>query len=115
MLSQADLMASAAAHGVHPIVHLEPFYGNPADAPARPPVFAGLEFRVPVDSIATLPPFGCGAESSAPSRLEQMARNETQQVMLALRLLLRICHALCMLRTACMHMLASAHSPTVKQ
>ena len=54
---------------MHPIVHLEPFYGNPAHAPERPPVFAGLEFRVPVDSIATLPPFGQSVlEKLTPSR-----------------------------------------------
>ena len=55
--------------GMHPILHLEPFYGNSAHAPERPPVFAGLEFRVPVDSLATLPPFGQNVlEKLAPSR-----------------------------------------------
>ena len=40
MLLQADLDASAAEHGVQPIVHLRPFYGNPQDAPARSQVRA---------------------------------------------------------------------------
>lgn len=52
-------------------MHLEPFYGNPSDAPVRPPVFAGLEFKVPVDSIAMLPAFGSGASSFGPSAMEQ--------------------------------------------
>ena len=33
----------------------EPFYGNPADKPPRPTVFAGREFRVP--SVDDVPPF----------------------------------------------------------
>ena len=69
---QEELAATASEHGILPIVHLEPFYGNPGDAPARPPVFAGLEFRVPVDSIASLPAIGCGPASSGPGQLERL-------------------------------------------
>lgn len=65
---QAELTASMPELGMHPIVHLEPFYGDPAHAPERPPVFAGLEFRVPVDSIASLPAFS----HTGPGRLEAL-------------------------------------------
>lgn len=42
---QAELEASAWAHGVSPIAHTDPYYGNPADVPERPRVFAGQVFR----------------------------------------------------------------------
>ena len=40
-----------------PIIHPEPFYGNPADVPDRPVVFAGLEFKVPSSAVGNLPLF----------------------------------------------------------
>ena len=40
-----------------PIIHPEAFYGNPADVPDRPVVFAGLEFKVPSSAVGNLPLF----------------------------------------------------------
>ena len=40
-----------------PVLHPDPFYGNPADVPERPVVFAGLEFKVPSSAVSNLPLF----------------------------------------------------------
>lgn len=40
-----------------PIIHPDPFYGNPADVPDRPVIFAGLEFKVPSSAVGNLPLF----------------------------------------------------------
>ncbi|KAK9800905.1 hypothetical protein WJX73_009136 [Symbiochloris irregularis] len=75
--TQAELEANLSQHGMHPIVHLEPFFGDPAHAPERPQVLAGLEFRVPVDSIATLPPFGCSSASGGRGVLERLRMGQS--------------------------------------
>jgi hypothetical protein len=49
-------------------VHQAPFYDNPADVPERPPVWAGLEFRVPSADACHLPPFRPGAPRPPPRR-----------------------------------------------
>ena len=57
---QAELDASMAELGILPIIHPEPFYGNPADMPDRGPVFANLEFRVASSATSSLPLFRQG-------------------------------------------------------
>lgn len=54
---QAQLDASMAEQGLLPIIHHEAFYGNPADVPDRPVVFAGVHFRVPSSAVGSLPLF----------------------------------------------------------
>lgn len=63
---QAELEESLEATGTAPVVHQAPFYGNPADVPERPPVWAGLEFRVPSVDAACLPPFRPGQHPRPP-------------------------------------------------
>jgi hypothetical protein len=41
------------ALGGMPQLHREPFYGNPADKPPQPAVFAGREFRWADQAVCT--------------------------------------------------------------
>ena len=54
---QRELDVSMEEQAILPIIHPEPFYGNPADVPDRPVVFAGLEFKVPSSAVGNLPLF----------------------------------------------------------
>lgn len=54
---QKELDVSMDEQSILPIIHPEPFYGNPADVPDRPVVFAGLEFKVPSSAVGNLPLF----------------------------------------------------------
>ena len=57
-LAQGELEASLGTHGLQRVVHREPFYSDPADAPKRPIHLAGLEFRIPTSAVSELPAFG---------------------------------------------------------
>ena len=57
---QAEVEATMAEQGVPPVIHPQPFYGNPADVPERPTVIAGVQFRVPSSALGDLRPFGAG-------------------------------------------------------
>lgn len=46
-----------AEQSILPIIHPEAFYGNPADVPDRPVIFAALEFKVPSSAVGNLPLF----------------------------------------------------------
>lgn len=54
---QRELDVSMEEQSILPIIHPEPFYGNPSDVPDRPVVFAGLEFKVPSSAVGNLPLF----------------------------------------------------------
>ena len=54
---QRELDVSMDEQSILPIIHPDPFYGNPADVPDRPVVFAGLEFKVPSSAVGNLPLF----------------------------------------------------------
>lgn len=62
---QADLDGSLEDHGLLPVVHLDAFYGNPADAPARATCFANRQFNVPSAAVHELPPFVAGTQGQA--------------------------------------------------
>jgi len=66
--AQEELDATLEAAGLAPVVHQAPFYGDAADVPERPPVWAGLEFRVPSAAAGHLPPFRPGAPRPPPRR-----------------------------------------------
>ena len=61
---QEEVAATMAEQGVPPVVHPPPFYGNPADVPERPPVIAGVQFRVPSTALGDLRPFMAGRMAS---------------------------------------------------
>ncbi|GFH16259.1 uncharacterized protein HaLaN_12644, partial [Haematococcus lacustris] len=48
--SVAQVLATWEQHGLLPTIHQEPFFGDVADKPARPTVFAGREWRIPAAS-----------------------------------------------------------------
>jgi hypothetical protein len=68
---QVELEESMDALGILPIIHQAPFYGNAADVPDRPVIFAGLEFRVPSADVSALPPFRVGNSTSGPTAMER--------------------------------------------
>ena len=69
--SGAELEATREALGVPAEVPLAPFYGDPSDAPARPPHFGGKTYRVPTSAVADLAPFH--ASSTVERRLREWA------------------------------------------
>lgn len=62
------------------IVHQQPFFGNPSDAPRRPAHSAGLEFRIPTAAASELPPFGGRVQQSWKQRLIAAARESGDEV-----------------------------------
>jgi hypothetical protein len=52
-----ELAATMTAWKIPAVVYEEPFYGRPADLPARPPLFSGKSWSVPTAAISHLPPF----------------------------------------------------------
>ncbi len=56
--AQDQLEATLGQHGLRRVVHREPFFGDPADAPKRPVHLAGLEFRIPTSAVSELLAFG---------------------------------------------------------
>ena len=56
--AQDQLDVSLGSHGLRRVVHQEPFFSDPADAPKRPIHLAGLEFRIPTSAVAELLAFG---------------------------------------------------------
>lgn len=73
--AQARLDASLAGLGVPRIVHTQPFFGDPSDAPRRPTRSAGLEFRIPTAAASELPPFGGRGHQSWQQRLDSAAHD----------------------------------------
>lgn len=69
---QAELESSMAEHGVPPIVAARPYYGDPSDAPARPPIFSGVQYKLPTASVSELRPF---RSLAAPSAWEKLKSN----------------------------------------
>ena len=65
---QRELDVSMDEQSILPIIHPDPFYGNPADVPERPVVFAGLEFKVPSSAVGNLPLFTRNIASGAYAR-----------------------------------------------
>lgn len=55
--TESHLLSSGWEQGVLPIVHQGAHYSNRGHVPARAPVFAGKEFRVPCTASAELPVF----------------------------------------------------------
>ncbi|GMH43547.1 hypothetical protein BSKO_11469 [Bryopsis sp. KO-2023] len=55
-----DVNASLGNCDVMPIAHVNPFFGNPKDAPKQPNVMVGMEFNIPTKSIEEIPPFSDG-------------------------------------------------------
>ena len=58
-----------SAHGLAPIIAAVPHYGNPDDAPARLPIFSGIQYKLPTAAISELQPFRSDA---APHALEML-------------------------------------------
>ena len=69
---QAEVDATLAEQGVPPVVHPPPFYGDPADVPERPPIIAGVQFRVPSTALGDLKPFVGGNARSGPSAMDAL-------------------------------------------
>lgn len=65
---QRELDVSMEKQSILPIIHPEPFYGNPSDVPDRPVVFAGLEFKVPSSAVGNLPLFTRSRATGGKSR-----------------------------------------------
>ena len=60
-----------ARHGLMPIVAPRPHYGRPCDRPERPPIFSGIQYRLPTAAVGELPPFRCaGLDHSPMERLK---------------------------------------------
>ncbi|KAG7673423.1 hypothetical protein KSW81_006633 [Nannochloris sp. 'desiccata'] len=55
--TQADLLSSGWDQGILPIVHQGAHYSKRAHVPARAPIFAGKEFKVPCSAAGELPEF----------------------------------------------------------
>jgi hypothetical protein len=53
------------SYGILPILAPRSFFGRPSDAPARPPVFSGIQYKLPTAAVAELPPFRSGADNLA--------------------------------------------------
>lgn len=54
-----------SAHGLAPIVAARPHYSNPDDAPARPPIFSGVQYKLPTAAVSELVPFRSDAAPHA--------------------------------------------------
>ncbi len=72
---QEEVTATMAEQGVPPVVHPPPFYGNPADVPERPPIIAGVQFRVPSTALGDLRPFVAGNARPGPSAVDALRTN----------------------------------------
>ncbi|KAK9818869.1 hypothetical protein WJX74_003598 [Apatococcus lobatus] len=70
--SQAEVEATLAEHGVPHVLHPPPFYGNPADVPERPPIIAGIQFRVPSSALGDLKPFGAATARGSMSAMDAL-------------------------------------------
>ena len=70
LLTQAELEASMTDHNMLPVIAARPFYGKPEDAPARPPIFSGIQYKLPTAALTELQPFGSRAAPSALNRLK---------------------------------------------
>ena len=57
-------------YGMLPVMHPQPFYGDPADVPERPPIIAGVQFRVPSSALGDLRPFVAGNLQTGPSAMD---------------------------------------------
>ena len=69
-----------AEHGMPPVVAAKPHFGRPEDAPARPPIFSGIQYRLPTAAVAELQPF---QSLAAPGAWELYARDiRTPQVVI---------------------------------
>ena len=69
---QDEVEATMTEHGVLPVVHPPPFYGDPADVPERPPIIAGVQFRVPSTALGDLKPFVWGDARSGSSAMDML-------------------------------------------
>ena len=66
---QAHLKETLVDHGLQQVVHVEPFFSEPGDAPRRLTRMAGLEFRIPTAAVSELAPFGGRGASDWKQRL----------------------------------------------
>ena len=60
LLTQAEVNATMWENGLLPIIAPKPHFGNPVDAPCRPPIFSGIQYKLPTAAVSELKPFSSG-------------------------------------------------------
>lgn len=78
---QAELDARLSLLDVPPVVANRPHYGNSEDRPSKPPVFSGIQYRLPTNSVGELPPFSHNGGFSEMERNQERQSNIDQKVL----------------------------------